>query len=426
MQEHDRASIKVTEAAKAAGKSTNLDNAFDCKGYTCSLPEEEVLKLSRPATWHTCTPERLQLIALQVEAAIVCKGDWSRLQRHWLSQLLVPGSVVLDTSEEPRRSKLVLHSCQFGAILLRTPVTPGTEVIRIPEKPDIEFKVVEKIETWRVFGMHPHPPGTVEGIPGDIPCVKWDGKRSGLLAFAASRGLKGFTVPLLRKLALLQDGITEAMVSRARTEIALMRVLLRNIFQGEYNEKMLEHAMKQRHRDIGQAELEATKSLNDFGVVVEENEDDMADILEELEVLRAKRRAAATREAQISAMTTTAGAASSSAAGGHGGAPAASGAPARVRRWVPAAADGFDVPTAEQWVPPLCKLSKDGLRENRWRVRAPWLAGERSKSFGTGTGLSDYEAMVFVIRLAWAGYCVDHPGSCPWEFEDARPIHVLD
>ena len=89
------------------------------------------------------------------------------------------------------------------------------------------------------------------------------------------------------------------------------------------------------------------------------------------------------------------------------------------RRFVPFGSDGITEEDAKQYLPPGARISKDALRENRWRVRSAELGGERTKSFGSKSTTSDWEALVFVVRLAWAAYTGRHGGACPFDFADA-------
>ena len=108
------------------------------------------------------------------------------------------------------------------------------------------------------------------------------------------------------------------------------------------------------------------------------------------------------------------GAASSSAAG--------SGGPAPARKFVKRVATGYSLVQMKQFLPPFAAASKDDKRENRWRVREPYLQGERSKSYGSKSGLSDWEAMVWVLQLLWHHYTKTTGIPCPFEWETLQPV----
>ena len=142
-------------------------------------------------------------------------------------------------------TKLVLYSCQFGAVLARTPAGATTQLLRLCPAPDatFEFCCIENYQHWLVAEFDPQPPG-IEGATSGCPCVKWTGKRSGMIAFAASRGLRGFTVPLLRKLCHIIESITGQQERACKTELQLIELLLRSIFKDQFSASTLAHAMK--------------------------------------------------------------------------------------------------------------------------------------------------------------------------------------
>jgi len=70
--------------------------------------------------------------------------------------------------------------------------------------------------------------------------------------------------------------------------------------------------------------------------------------------------------------------------------------------------------------PPNCGLSKDS-RENRWRVRAPYLhvlglGNARSRAWGREG--CEWEALLVVVRLAWTAYAQETAAEVPFEFQD--------
>ena len=86
-----------------------------------------------------------------------------------------------------------------------------------------------------------------------------------------------------------------------------------------------------------------------------------------------------------------------------------------ARKFSPRRAHGYSRDAAADLVPPGCKITKD-MKENRWKISAPWMATTKSKSWGTGTQLDDYDAMKFVILVAWSVYTEQTCEPCPHEF----------
>ena len=87
---------------------------------------------------------------------------------------------------------------------------------------------------------------------------------------------------------------------------------------------------------------------------------------------------------------------------------------------------GFTELYSKRFLPPVCDIDKYvGEKEARWKVWSPpfqYKTKSRSRMFGVEVGVTDYEAMRFVIMLAWAQE--ERKGSgreCPWEFLDEDP-----
>lgn len=143
-------------------------------------------------------------------------------------------------------------------------------------------------------------------------------------------------------------------------------------------------------------------------------DDQLCDVQAELKELRAQRRARQRSEAQAAqAAAPAAAASSSSSAGGP-----------RPRRFVARPAQGYSREQAQECCPPSCRISKDDRRENRWRIRAEYLpvlgmGTGRSKSYGKGDTVSDYDAMVVVRTMAWRAYSLKYGGTCPFDFAQA-------
>ena len=87
-----------------------------------------------------------------------------------------------------------------------------------------------------------------------------------------------------------------------------------------------------------------------------------------------------------------------------------------ARTFIPCPAHGYSAKQAEEWLPPDTKISKDAVRENRWRLRCKHLPSEKSKSWGPRSTTADYEAMVFLIQLAWRAWTAKSGQACPWNF----------
>ena len=80
-------------------------------------------------------------------------------------------------------------------------------------------------------------------------------------------------------------------------------------------------------------------------------------------------------------------------------------------------ADGYSQADAKHMLPPGTALRKD-TTENRYRVPKNSFSIGYSKSYGSGTGLNDFQAMTQVLALAWQDCRRAHAVDCPCEFEE--------
>ena len=90
----------------------------------------------------------------------------------------------------------------------------------------------------------------------------------------------------------------------------------------------------------------------------------------------------------------------------------------RQRNFCPLKTNGYTKLQAKQFMPWGINIHKDP-KENRWR--ADTKGETTSKSYGKGTGLSDYAAMVIVLREAWRWHQKGGGDPCEFEF-DAIPM----
>eukprot|EP00971_Amphidinium_carterae_P208121 4129506-Amphidinium_carterae.1 len=93
--------------------------------------------------------------------------------------------------------------------------------------------------------------------------------------------------------------------------------------------------------------------------------------------------------------------------------------PPKSRTFVTYRADGYSQDEASALFPDTARIFKD-LKENRWRVLSKVLpnSGTKSKSWGKRSGISDFSAMLFVLKAAWQAHYENTGEPCPWEFSE--------
>lgn len=89
----------------------------------------------------------------------------------------------------------------------------------------------------------------------------------------------------------------------------------------------------------------------------------------------------------------------------------------KPRHFVAMPCRGPSLEDAKQWLPPGATLSKDCVRENRWRIRFKPLGGEKSKSFGRHSSTNEWESLVVLLQQAWRAHERVSGEACPFSFE---------
>ncbi|CAE7361311.1 unnamed protein product, partial [Symbiodinium microadriaticum] len=87
------------------------------------------------------------------------------------------------------------------------------------------------------------------------------------------------------------------------------------------------------------------------------------------------------------------------------------------RSVVPFLMTGYPEKEARKFMPPGSSIYKDLNRENRWRVRSKWWP-EKTKSYGSGSAVTDWGAMKICILHAWAREKARVGAECPFDFQD--------
>ena len=89
---------------------------------------------------------------------------------------------------------------------------------------------------------------------------------------------------------------------------------------------------------------------------------------------------------------------------------------------------GITKEEADQYLPPNCKIRKEESNYGRWCLMSPLfthlMRKKAKKHYGKEKKMTDWDAMVFLLRAAWAAESargVDKT-PCPWIFETENPM----
>jgi hypothetical protein len=91
---------------------------------------------------------------------------------------------------------------------------------------------------------------------------------------------------------------------------------------------------------------------------------------------------------------------------------------------------GYSKQAAEKFLPPNTKIYKEAVQDSiiRWRIYSPLFNNKtksRTRQFGGTEDVSDFEAMSFVLQLAWfVEECSEGGTTCPWDFEREKDVEM--
>lgn len=291
-----------------------------------------------------------------------------------------------------------------------------------PSLHHIEILSVNELSPWKVCEtsvLLPFEQGGNEGVPHLT--IKFHSGALTLGKFAALRGFKGMNTAFLRRLAR-HVGVRLPAGVRAWCEATLVAALAGHFLGDDATDDAIKAAME--HRKGASQPDDVVKQSRVFDLqpdwVVDEEDDD-PELVEAYNQVKQRRAAEAAMDKQRMEALQAMRAARASAGKAGPSDPAA--CERQGRKFVPVPATGYTAEQAKVWTPPSCSITKDTRRENRWRVRAPYLPGahEKTKSYGRLSGTDDFAAMRFLLEYAWQQYTRLTGEECPFRFADISP-----
>eukprot|EP00971_Amphidinium_carterae_P351743 6492260-Amphidinium_carterae.3 len=415
LKEHGREGLVVSTQAESAA-ATHTSALHHPGDKDCSIPQQalEDLTAEKPSTvWAHPSPHNYRISALAWLLLERSGGDWQQIEGAWKSLLLSPGMLFFERGI--RTVKLVLHASQYGFISVAVQGLKD-RVIKFPVdcKKHITFDFVRSVHSLRVTYLKLHAPGSEGGTTGAMQMtVSKD--HSSLLKFAAKSGFKTLTLSRLKQLALVEKVSVPGSGERV-SEKDCLSSLLKHVHGEAYTEEVFANAWAARKGKEVDPVLASDlfQSVDKEDIFDPDNFED-AEMAFEWDQLHANmqrvRRESNKKQSEVGKHeeSTEKSAASSSA----------SAVPPKSRKFVTYRADGYSQDEATALLPETARIFKD-LKENRWRLSSKLLpnSGTKSKSWGKRSGISDFSAMLFVVKAAWQVHFENTGESCPWEFSD--------
>lgn len=422
LSDFGRQQVVVDQSARAASIDKVPRSVFGFEGIEPTLEPGDLdhLGSSRP-DWPAVGPQSLKHQGLAWALISESGGKWARISSAWLSLLMTPGTAVMH--KDHKVTLLVLGVSQYGFRAWRSHVQQQGRCMTFAPDPGAasRFHWVSDPSDWRVVqcDLDVVEDGMSAGPAAIAP--KLLARGSTLLKHACLQGFPRLTVPLLRRLFYKVLNVTGDPPARLATEASLVAALSRHILDSP-TEAAIAEVMQRRHKGDTPQDLPVDDALTVDMLAVLENDiaDDDAGIRAQIEKLReVALRQAAARQQKVEEVNKAAHAMAAQAASSGSGSSGVGAPPVgpRPRRFVPVPTSGPTAEEARVWLPEGFRVSKDSQRENRWRVRGPSLVGERSKSFGRGSSLTEWEALAFLLEVAWRSHSQATGEQCPWSFE---------
>eukprot|EP00971_Amphidinium_carterae_P348124 6490333-Amphidinium_carterae.2 len=386
--------------------------------------------LESPPSYPKLSSRGVREAGIRTLCMVHCEGSMDRIEGCYWSKLLQPGHIVSLASAVS--GYLIFYSCRYGALGMKVglavrdkhPVLTGF----FSEGAVMEYIVVENIAEWRTIGTRCIAPG-LEGMQflkeQGLQIVLAEKKGQMLPVGAIKNGMRGWTVPLLRKMWSELDVGSYPIQSKWKGkslqdsgEIEIMTALTERVLKTDDTE-VLSSVMSARNRPLLEPVADAivlkdAESLDDLlgnGAADDSGAESGAEDLQEYrellkEVVRAKtmKQAASVktgrkRKAQTAGSTATG---------------SASGQRIPFRKESP-----MSLQESKTYWPPGAKASLDIVRFNRWKVEAPYLPEMVTKVFGGRKQYSQDQSLLHCLRAAWVAYASSTGEIIPWDLDEA-------
>lgn len=438
----DRPEIRISSENIAAGVADHVLPAgvFNPDAKNRSL-DSKLVETIGSSSWTSPSPDAFSKGSYATIAMLECGRDLEKFKMAFLALLFEPGSIVYN--KHTKNAFLVVGSFQWGAHLWK--VSPKsasgkTAWVKIDSNSDggqklCAFQVVTDASMWRAVSVRAVSPGTASKVMGKnmsehgITLLQ-DSPPMPLLKFAAKRGfptMNGFFLgKLARYLSLASSGIVRDVLGR------LLQHLLPDM-PAEEQERILDKRGCLEgpldEEDECHSKLLDPKVRDIVSNMIDDDDDREIKTMVETHEVRGAAKAATSRAAP-SRSPPPAGAALApifdapapacpiADAAGSGEAAAV------LRRQAVRIPNGLNegTPAAiKAYMPQVtgCRIFRETAIYHRWIANYPTARPPRSCSKGwLSTGLSEREALLFVLRWCWSRHAEVSGEPCPWDLSE--------
>eukprot|EP00971_Amphidinium_carterae_P349749 6491200-Amphidinium_carterae.1 len=405
------------------------DGLFTQKCCEGTVQEEVLQKLcEKSPSWPTHSASSLKQSAVAWELVRTRRGKFEDMQYAWLSLLLEPGTLIIDTASRGTGARLITGVTKYGYFWIRPEVNMRDKRVAFcSQSQQLHFDILERPEDWKVAKLRMRPPSTSDGercglSTGFMCDVVQDEKTYRVHQFGAISGFKHMSclyLKRLRKWCGLHQPCKPA-------EATLVSSLLEHLCPKTFGPELVKTALQSRKVKGFEVLLKSANVLNlEKETVAEgfldEAETEYTDLeaIQQWEELK-RQRDQLDMDAETLQKFLADWMSVRAVPKGHSESAESSGSGSAVgRKFMPLRTEGYSAEELKTWLPVGSSMTKD-CRENRWRLRCEHLpgSGDKSRSFGRRSGVTDYDAMRLLLLQAWAATTAATGVERPFDIEE--------
>ena len=446
--DYGRKQVEVTTTAREIAGPTVAKGIFDTNGREFSFGLRALQALAEDSpSWKTMGPLNYRAIGVSWQSFSAVNGEFDKLKTGWLSRLARQGTMIYKRGESFLTSGGLVWGITKESIVvwtLRLEGVPDNSFVwasrRKPSKADNPCRILvindrETLADWRVTDLKMLPPSVVlkrsGGLAPAVAMLCADGARAKtILQDAATHAFPNLVTEQLKALVRIEKVPVDE-ENPPIVDADTCRVLVKH-YLGHLTDEEVAAIVALRGKDtINEAEQECSKEMleeDNLALlkavlqgtdVLDKAEEIKKDILKKLKAAEQRGKpkpgaAASSGEPLPGAEEPLPGAGGPASSSGSGG--LAPPAPFLIK--VPS--ETLEVAEAKKFLPhDGVLLYKEMKWHTRWYSKYPVGEGEpiiQTKVFSVGTGLTDNEAMRWVLNAVWEVHCDVTKESCPWDF----------
>lgn len=212
LEESDRKQFCTTNADAFAAPKKLPAALYEAEGSSPTVDDDILKRIMGERSWPSPSVEVFDIIPFATAALVKCDGEYSRLKRAWLSNMVPLRSLLFNKSLGKEFALFVIGTTPFG--LIGVPVKPcaigAFQLVTIGKVQRLKWEhiIISSLDGWMVSELEFVPPkiarrrlgpAVVERLGGFI-CFLCPGMTSSLLMSSAKVGFRGLQFQKLLEL----------------------------------------------------------------------------------------------------------------------------------------------------------------------------------------------------------------------------------